>query len=136
MISCVVAAGLVGYYYIAAILEDGDWYYNWNYWVSECQPGGGGSYVRDCPKSQVRALKEVDPICSLKMWDWYVEINTTQELSLNIKNWAPFQKGLRLIVRWISIVYSSTSNRVELAINRNPFWNGAQETNFRLTYNE
>ena len=38
-------------------------------------------------KSQVKALKEVDPIYSLKMWDWYVEVNTMQELSLKLKNW-------------------------------------------------
>ena len=58
-ISCAVAAGLVVYYCFVAILEDGDWYYNgWNwYFVPKCQPGGYGSYVLDCHKSKVRALK-------------------------------------------------------------------------------
>ena len=51
IISCVVAAGLVGYYCVVAILEDGYWYY----W--ECQPGGYNSFKYNCHKSEVRASK-------------------------------------------------------------------------------
>ena len=38
----------------------------------------------------------------------------------------PFHKGMRLIVRTIGINRSSMADCVKLAINRNPFWNGAQ----------
>ena len=47
------------------------------------------------------ALKVVDPICSLKMWDWIknngnVKVNTTQKLSLKIENW-------KLTLGWLII---------------------------------
>ena len=43
-----------------------------------------------------------------------------------LRPWAPFHKGLRLIVYTMHINHSPMANRVYLAINRNPFWNGAQ----------
>ena len=55
-VSCAIAAGLVTCYGFAARQEVGYYKQYQYYYISECQPGGGASYVDNCHKSVVGAL--------------------------------------------------------------------------------